>query len=97
MPKPELFSAELRRWRKRYIVMPADERPSSPAQTIKECDKDMFPNISVLLKVACRLPVTSCECERSASALHSLNDYMRAKMGKYRLLFCMYTMTLILT
>ena len=25
MPKPELFSAELRRWRKRYIVMPADK------------------------------------------------------------------------
>ena len=98
MPKPELFSAELRRWRKRYIVMPADERPSSPAQAIKECDTDMFPNISVLLKIACTLPVTSCECERSASALHHLlNNYMRATMGKDRLLFCMYTMTLILT
>ena len=41
MPKPELFSAELRRWRKPYIVMPADKIPSSPAQAIKECDEDM--------------------------------------------------------
>ena len=31
------------------------------------------------------LPVTSCECERSASALRRLNNYMRATMGKDRL------------
>ena len=41
MPKPELFSAMLSLWRKRYIVMPADKRPSSPAQAIKESDEDM--------------------------------------------------------
>ena len=64
--------------------MPADKRPSSPAQVIEECDEDMLPSISVLLKIACTLPVTSCECERSASALRLLNNYMRATMGKDR-------------
>ena len=39
---------------------------------------DMFPNIFILLKIACTIPVTSCECKRSASALHCLQNYMRA-------------------
>ena len=68
--------------KKRYIVMPADKRPSSPAQAIEEYDEDIFPSISVLLKIAYTLPVTSCECERTASALRRLNNYMRATMGK---------------
>lgn len=46
------------------------------------CDPTIFPNISVLLQIACTLPVTSCECERSASALRRLNKYMQASMGK---------------
>ena len=43
-----------------YFVMPADKRPSSPAQAIKECDEDMFANIHVLLKIAGILPIRSC-------------------------------------
>ena len=51
----------------------------------KECDRDMFPNIYILLQITCTIPVTSCECERSASGLRRLNNYMRASMGKDRL------------
>ena len=47
--------------------------------------KELFPNIKVFLQIACTLPVTSCECERNASALRRLNSYMRASMGKGRL------------
>ena len=61
--KPELFSAKLRRWRKRYIVMPADKRPSSPAQAIKECDEDMCVSQNCM-----HASSNSCECERNASA-----------------------------
>ncbi|KAI8493195.1 hypothetical protein Bbelb_291990 [Branchiostoma belcheri] len=45
----------------------------------------MFPNIGVLLKIACTLPVTSCECERSASALRRPNNHMPTSIGKTRL------------
>ena len=62
-----------------------DERPSSAAEAIKECDRDMFPNIYILLQIACTIPVTSCKYERSASGLKRLNNYMRASMGKDRL------------
>ena len=59
--------------------------PKKPASAIKECDKDMYPNVYVLLQLACTIPATSCECERSASTLRRLNNYMRASMGKERL------------
>ena len=85
LPSPELMDAELRRWRNRYMVMLPEKRPCSPAKAIKECDATDFPNISALLTIACTIPVTSCECERRASALRRLNNYMRASMGKDRL------------
>ena len=55
------------------------------AQAIKQCDAQQFPNISQLLKLACTLPVTSCECERSASTLRRLSNFMRSSMGKEQL------------
>ena len=83
LPSPELISTELRRWKARYCEMAEELRPSTPAAAIKDCD--LYPNIRVLLQVACTLPVTSCECERSASALRRLHNYMRAYMGMSRL------------
>ena len=81
LPSAELFEPEFRRWQQKFHDMPEEERPSSPAQAIKVCDPDYFPNVRVLLQIACTLPVTSCECERSASALRRLQNYMRASMG----------------
>ena len=85
LPSPELFEMEIQRWKNRYMPKQYKERPSSAADAIKECDKDMFPNIYILLQIACTVPVTSCECERSASGLRRLNNFMRASMGKDRL------------
>ena len=65
--------------------MGAEERPSSCAKVIKACDKESFPNVFILLQIACTLPVTSCECERSASALRRLGNFMRASMTESRL------------
>jgi len=63
----------------------AEQIPATCAATIKECDRVLFPNMFMLLKVACTLPVTSCECERSASTLRRLNTFMRASTGEERL------------
>ena len=85
LPSPELLQFELEQWKQKYMVISPDKRPLSPAKAIKDCDPDCFPNVYVLLKIACTIPVTSCECERSASALRRLNNYMRASMCQTRL------------
>ena len=61
------------------------ECPDSCAKAIKVCEKGTFPNLHVLLQLACTIPVTSCECERSASAQRRLHSYMRASMDQSRL------------
>ena len=76
---------ELSRWKHRFMCLDAGHRPSSCAKAIKACDKESFPNIFVLLQIACTLPVTSCECERNASVLRRLHNFMRAGMTELRL------------
>ena len=81
LPSAELFERELCRWKQKFQDMLVEERPSSPAQAIKVCDPNYFPNVRVLLQIACTLPVTTCECERSTSALRCLHNYMRASVN----------------
>ena len=85
LPSPELVRQEIKHWKLRYEKMPEDKRPASVATAIKECDPMYFPNLRTLLQIACTLPVTSCECERSASTLRRLHNYMRASMGQERM------------
>ena len=59
--------------------------PISPSAAIKECDAELYPNLRILLQIVSTIPATSCECERSASALRRLNNYLRASMGKERM------------
>ena len=61
------------------MKLPQTSRPSTCAAAMKDIDR------TVLLQIACTLPVTSCECERSASVLRRLHSWMRASMGQERL------------
>ena len=45
----------------------------------------MFPNIHILLRLICTLPVTSSECECSISVLRHLKTYLRTTMGQERM------------
>ena len=65
--------------------VPKSQRGSTLATAIKERDEDHFPNIFVLLKIACTLPVTSCECERSFSAMRRHRRWLRSTMKTERL------------
>lgn len=57
----------------------------SPVKVLSIVDQDFFPNIKVLFKVACTLPITSVECERSISRLRCLKTYLRSSMSEERL------------
>lgn len=59
--------------------------PETAQSTLRQMDGDLFPNMYILMKILCTLPVTSCECERSISALRQLKSYMRTTMKEDRL------------
>ena len=85
LPSPELFDQEYIRWKMKYMAKTESQRPSTCASALLDCDRDLFPNIEVLLQIACTLPVTSSECERNASTLRRLRNFMRAGMTENRL------------
>ena len=62
-----------------------DEAPDSFASALGDCERDSFPDFHVLLRIACTLPATSCECERCCSTLRILSNYMRSTMHQERL------------
>ena len=62
-----------------------DECYDSPSKAMREADRDFPPNIYQLLLIACTLPVTSVECERSISRLRYLKNYLRSTMTESQL------------
>jgi hypothetical protein len=46
---------------------------------------DMFPSLKRLLQIVLSIPVSSCSCERSFSALRRLHSWLRGKMVFHRL------------
>lgn len=84
LPSPELLVQEMKRWKAHFQSYSEEDIPKTPAAALKCIDECFYPNISVLLRIAATLPVTSCECERSASSLRKLDDYNRATMTDER-------------
>ncbi len=62
-----------------------DNCPSTLVKTLEKCDKDFFPNIHTLLRIACTLPVTSHECERACNTLKCVKTSLHSTMGQERL------------
>ena len=84
LPDTDNISVELHCWQLKWDGHQG-EKPSDPRQTLPHADCAFFQNIRELLKITCTLPVTSCECKRSNSALKRLKTYLRSTMGHERL------------
>ena len=57
-------------------------------QSLKDClaaGVCPMPNIRILLQIFATLPLSTCCCERSASALRRLNTYLRCTQSEDRL------------
>ena len=85
LPSHHLLSTEFNRWKIKCSSLPPDKRPDTLQTALQFCNEDAFPNIYVLLVIACTLPVTTCETERSNSQLKLLKTYLRSTMGEERL------------
>lgn len=51
----------------------------------KLLDSEMFPSLKAVMQVALTIPVSSCTCERSFSALRRLHTWLRRTSGQSRL------------
>ena len=69
----------------RYWLKYAEPRPDTVAKTLKSVNFKLYPNLDVILRILGALPVTSCECEWSISALRILKDYKRSTMVEDKL------------
>ncbi len=85
LPSSSLVPTEVWRWRQKWCQVDAAEQPATLYTALKACDKDFFPNIHVFLRIACTIPVTSCENERANSVLKNLKTFLRNTMGQERL------------
>lgn len=77
------LQTELEIWRGRWID--SENTPDSLLTSLKCCPKDLFPNLHTLLQLGCLIPVTSCEAERSFSAVRRIKTTLRSSMREERL------------
>ncbi len=85
LSSPQMLSIEFRRWKSKFLTIHEKDRPQTLESALHFCDKEDFPNIFTLLVIACTLPVTTCENERSNSQLKLLKTYLRSTMTEERL------------
>ena len=84
LPNPSVVDEEFEVWKLKWLPIPLQQRPQTLSELLEKCSSASFPNIFTLLKLFATLPLTSCSCERSASALKRLNNYMQEPMKKRR-------------
>ena len=84
LPNPVALDAELSLWHT-YWESYIGPCPSNIIATLKSVNFVGFENIKIILRILGTLPITSCECERSISALRTLKDYKRSTMVEERL------------
>ena len=85
MPNFRTIHAELGLWETSWKKGFEKIQHSTIADTIRNCDEITFPNIFTALKILAVVPVTTCECERSISALRRMKTWLRNTMQNERL------------
>ena len=84
---PSYYSttAEIQLWEIFWKGNTGIKVPGTIGESLKAVDKVVFPNVYTCLKILSVVPVTSCECERSISALRRMKTWLRSTMGQERL------------
>ena len=80
---PKSLGNELRRWQTMWQSA-EKEPPSNLVLALGACDVDAFPNIHRRLLIACTLPISSAEAERSFSLMKRTKTCTRSTMSEER-------------
>ena len=67
-----------------YVAVSREETSSNLLLALGACDVDAFPNIHRLLLIACTLPISSAEAERSFSLMKRIKTCTRSTMSEER-------------
>uniref|UniRef100_A0A667WQR9 TTF-type domain-containing protein n=1 Tax=Myripristis murdjan TaxID=586833 RepID=A0A667WQR9_9TELE len=84
LPQPDAAEQEIHRW-KHHFKKYTGPLPETAKETLQNIDMGFYPNIQCILCIYLTLPVTTCSCERSFSALRRLKTWLRSSMGNERL------------
>ncbi len=84
LPYPNTVEQEIECWRHKFHSEDG-VLPASALETLKTTQMSFFPNIQCMLKIFLTLPVTTCKCERSFSAMRRLKTWLRSSMSSERL------------
>ena len=85
LPNPAVVDEEFHVWKSRWLSISQRESPVTLVESMKQCCPQSLPNIFTLFKLFATLPLSSCSCERSASALRRLNTFLRCIQTEERL------------
>ncbi|KAJ8877726.1 hypothetical protein PR048_022181 [Dryococelus australis] len=78
-----VLTAELRLWYIKFNKKGSDVTRSA-IRLLNDCNKDIYPNVNIALKIFVTLPVSTATPERSFSTLLRLKTYLRSTMGHER-------------
>jgi len=86
LPSHRGLGAELDLWVNQWLIdSNLAATLNTPEKVLGHVDEDYFPNIKMLFIIMATLPITSCECERSISALGLIKTNLRSTMTSDRL------------
>ncbi len=85
LPNADIVDEEFYRWKHKWLLIPSQNRPHTLHEVLQQCSEHGFLYLFTLLKLFATIPLSSCSCERSASALKRLNSYLRCTQTEERL------------
>ena len=87
LPQPSSFDSEITTWKIHMAERPGTDAKANLLSTCEFAQENrlFYPNIHVILLLLLCLPVGSCSCERSFSALRRLKTWCRSTMTEQRL------------
>ena len=78
MPNFRAVHADLELWEMSWKNGYENVEYDNIVDTLNNCNDTAFPNILAALKILAVIPVTTCECERTVSALRRMKTWLRS-------------------
>ena len=85
LPNASIIDEQFCRWKSTWLSVLQKDCPETLTDSLNQCCPQSLPNIFTLLKLFSTLPLSSCSCEWSASALRRLNNYLWCTQTEERL------------